>query len=102
MKKADKIKQYNESNPGFGITGIKKMSEDQLETNRWDETSLYDLYAKPSEEKKAVWDWIHAVYEPKKIIRVAGSSHAFSVLLIASNGDILHITKTNNWLVEEA
>ena len=101
--KADKVKQYNELNSGYNITGIKKMTEDEIELRaKYGEDDLYGLYAKPSDAKIEAWEWIHRAYKPSRIISVQGSCMTFSVLLEADNGDVLHITRDNNYLVEVA
>lgn len=101
MKKADKIKAYNELNSGYHITNIKKVDREFIDRlGDYGVNDLYELYAKPSELKVEAWDWIHRTYEPKRVILVSGNSMAFSVWLEAKNGDVLHITKGNNYLVE--
>jgi hypothetical protein len=63
---------------------------------------LDDLYQKPSEAKKASYNTILRTYNPKQIISVQGACFSYSVLLEAENGDVLHITKDNNYLVKVA
>lgn len=101
MNKADKIKQYNKDNSGYNITGIKKMTEAMIEWHRRvANKGLYDLYDNPSQLKVNSWRNILRDYKPLEIISVQGSSQSYSVVLIADNGDVLHITKDNNYLVE--
>lgn len=101
MTKADKIKAYNELHTGFHITGIKKMTEAEIEARiRWGETSLWDIYKRPSDAKLEAYADLVKQYKPKSVLAVAGNSQTFTVLLMASNGDMLHITKSNNYLVE--
>ena len=101
--KADKIKQYNELNGGYDITGISKMTQEQIDGYaKWGENDLYDLYAKPSDAKIEAWEWIHRTYKPSRIVSVRGNCMTYSVLLEADNGDVLHITRDNNYLVEVA
>lgn len=99
--KADKIKQYNQGASGYNITGIKKMTSAQVEGyRRYGEKDLHDLYKNPSVYKINSWNKILTDYSPIEIIGVQGSCHSYSVLLVAENGDTLHITKDNNYLVE--
>ena len=99
--KADKIKQYNELNSGYNITGIKKITQEQIDgCAKYGKDDLYELYAKPSDAKIEAWEWIRRTYKPSRIISVQGSCMTFSVLLEADNGDMLHITRDNNYLVE--
>lgn len=52
MTKAERIKAYNELYPGFNITGIKKMTEDEIESRiQWGGRSLRDVYKRPSDAK---------------------------------------------------
>lgn len=100
MTKQDKIKAYNSKNDGYNITNIKKMTQEQIENYRvYGDKSLYELYADPSQLKIDSYNEILATYKPE-IIGVQGSCFSYSVLLKADNGDILHITKDNNYLVE--
>ena len=62
-------------------------------------TDLYELYQKPSEYKREAWNDILKNYAPREIISVQGSAMTFSVWLVANNGDIIHITRDNNYLV---
>lgn len=101
ITKADRVKAYNELNSGYYITGIKKMTSEQIEGyRRWGKNSLYELYDNPSDLKVDSWNKILRDYSPDKIISVQGSSHSYSVLLVAENGDTLHITRENNYLIE--
>lgn len=101
MNKQARIKEYNDLNKGYNITNIRKLHGTASDLkNVWCKTSLYDLYANPSDAKISSWNDILATYNPKEIISVQGSCHSYSVILIAENGDLLHITKSNNYLVE--
>lgn len=52
MTKAERIKAYNDLYPGFNITGIKKMTEDEIESRiQWGGRSLRDVYKRPSYAK---------------------------------------------------
>ena len=101
MTKAERIKAYNELYPRFNITGIKKMTEDEIESRiQWGGRSLRDVYKRPSYAKLEAYDDLIEQYNPKSILAIQGNSQSFSVLLVAWNGDTLHITKDNNYLVE--
>lgn len=100
--KAEQIKAYNNLNKGYAITNIKKLYGNRSELkNVWAKTSLYELYDKPSQAKIESWNDILNTYEPKEIISVQGSAHSYSVFLTAKNGDLLHITRSNNYLIQE-
>lgn len=95
------IKQYNDNNKGYNITGIKKLPVGRINHLRENAPkSLNELYKRCSDAKWDSWYDILKTYEPKEIIGLQGSSMAYSVVLIASNGDTLWITKDNNYLVE--
>lgn len=101
MTKVERIKAYNDLYLGFNITGIKKMTEDEIESRiQWGERSLRDVYKRPSDAKLEAYDDLIEQYHPKSILAIQGNSQSFSVLLVAWNGDTLHITKDNNYLVE--
>ena len=101
MKKADRIKQYNELYQGFNITGIKKMTEDEIEARiKWGERSLKDVYKRPSQYKLEAYDDLIKQYKPNSVLAIQGNSQTFTVLLMACNGDMLYITRYNNYLVE--
>ena len=103
MTKADKIKAYNELY-NYHITGIKKMTAEQLNNyKRYNQyNSLYELYQKPSQAKIDSYNNIFTDYEPKEIISIQGNCMTYSVILIAKNGSVLHITRDNNYLIEVA
>lgn len=101
MRKQDKINEYNSKNKDYNITNTKTISQDSLDYMRVnDDKSLYEKYDKPSYLKIDSWNEILQTYKPQEIISVQGSHFAYSVYLIAENGDILHITKSNNYLVK--
>ena len=100
MNKQQRIQEYNLVNKGYNITNIKKMNNETIEAyGKWGASSLNELYANPSNAKKASYKDIINTYNPE-IISVQGSCHSYSVILRASNGDILHITKSNNYLID--
>lgn len=102
MTKAERIKAYNDLYPGFNITGIKKMTENEIESRiQWGGRSLRDVYKRPSDAKLEAYDDLIEQYRPKSVLAVNGNSQTFAVLLVAWNGDTLHITKDNNYLVEK-
>lgn len=102
MNKRERIEQYNKANPGYAVTGIKKMTLGEIANYRkYGASSLYDLYVRPSYTKEASYSKIMHDYQPREIIAVQGSSHSYSVLLRAGNGDLFHITHANNYLIEE-
>jgi hypothetical protein len=101
MTKADKIKQYNIDNQGYNITNIKKMTTQDLAYYRtYGKQSLRELYTRHSDAKQDSWDEIVRTYQPQEVLGMVGNSMTYSVLLVAGNGDTLHITKDNNYLVE--
>jgi len=102
MIKSDRIKEYNNLNSGYHITGIKSMTVDQLESYKKynNHNDIYSFYARPSQYKINSWNDILRDYNPVEIISIQGNSQTYSVILKAANGDILHITKWNNYLIE--
>jgi len=100
--KRELIKEYNKSNENYNITDIKKVNKEHLEYLEVNGAkTLGELYQNCSNEK---WDSYNAIlrtYKPEKIIGLVGSSHAYSITLVADNGDTLWITHCNNYLVEE-
>lgn len=101
MTKRERIAQYNNLYPDFHITAIKRMARSELD-NRiiYGAKSLDELYQSYSDDKRKSYAKIFETYQPNSILAVTGSSHAYSVLLVAWNGDKLLITKSNNYLVE--
>lgn len=99
MTKQDKIKQYNDKT-GYNITNIKNMTRSDIDLY-WHSPifSLDQLYKKPSIDKITSYKAILNKYNPKEIVSVQGSCHSYSVMLKANNGDYLHITKSNNYLI---
>lgn len=98
--KAEKVKAYNELYPKYNITGIKKMTEAEIENRiKWGARSLDEAYKSYSDAKEASYKEILRTYRPN-ILAVAGNSQTYTVLLMAENGDMLHITRDNNYLVE--
>ena len=100
MTKRERLQRYRELYPKYDITNIKTMTPDNI---RWYESygekSLDELYKKPSNAKRQAWQWIMDTYKPE-ILAVQGNSMTFSVLLRASSGQVLHITRSNNYIVE--
>lgn len=99
MTKQERIKEYNQKY-GYNITNIERMSKRQLSWYQNSHKSLYECYAKPSWAKINSYNEILKTYKPREILAVFGNSMMYSVILVARNGDILHITKGNNYLVE--
>lgn len=100
VTKAQKIKHYNIDNPTYHITNVKKLTAQALEYYKNDYKSLDDLYKSYSNLKRASWQNILRDYQPRTILGMSGNSMTYSVMLVANNGDVLHITRENNWLVE--
>jgi hypothetical protein len=101
MSKHDRITEYNRANALYNITDIKRMSTDDIANyKKWGKSSLYELYDRPSDAKVTSYRDILATYDPREIITVQGSCHSYSVILQAGNGDYLHITKCNNYLID--
>lgn len=99
MKKQERIAQYNEQT-GYNITNTKKMTREQLQYQKINSyKSLQELYKNPSDYKITSYRDILQKYQPIEIIGVQGSHFNYSVLLQADNGDYLHITKSNNYLI---
>lgn len=100
MTKAEQVKQYNAEH-NYQITNIKKMTAEQISWYvKYGSKSLSEHYNKPSYAKQDSYNWILRTYKPKQILAVQGNSMTYSVLLVADNGDTLHITKANNYLVQ--
>ena len=101
MTKAEKIKAYNELNKGYNITNIKKMTTQELGYYRtYGKQSLRELYTRHSDAKEASWNEIVRTYQPQEVLGMVGNSMTYSVVLVASNGDTLWITRSNNYLIE--
>lgn len=100
------ISEYNSvnsaySDKGYGITGIKEYPKEAIQWLRVNGAkSLDELYASYSDIKRRTYREILDVYAPLEVIGLQGSSMQYSVVLKASNGDILWITKANNYLVK--
>jgi hypothetical protein len=100
MNKTQKIKEYNTTNKGYNITGIKKLSQEHLQYSReHGAKSLDELYNNYSNAKQSSFQQILETYKPK-LIRIQGNSQTYSAYLVAENGDTLWITRDNNYLVE--
>ena len=101
MTKAEKIKAYRELYPSYNITGVKTMTQAEIQSREhYGYYSLEDLYANPSEAKKSSYASLMRQYNPQRVLAVAGNSMTYSVLLVAENGVTMHITRDNNYLVE--
>lgn len=97
-----RIEEYNNLYPSYNITGIKKLTTDQIESYIiYGSRSLDECYQSYSDAKRASYEEILQTYNPNAILAVQGSTFSYSVLLVANNGDKLLITKGNNYLVEE-
>ena len=101
MIKVERIKEYNIANRDYNITGIKKISKDNLNYQKVHfAKSLDELYNSYSDLKDISYKKILQTYEPLQIIGLQGSSVSYSVTLQAKNGDYLWITRDNNYLLE--
>lgn len=101
MTKQEKLKQYNAENPGYHITGIKKINESSIEQLRNSAPkTLNELYESCSDAKHASYQSILEQYNPQEVIGLQGNSMTYSITLVAENGSILWITRQNNYLVE--
>jgi len=99
---ADRVKEYNKNNPDYHVTGIKKVNKEHLQYMALNGAkSLDELYATYSDEKRRSYRIILDTYKPREIIGLQGSSMAYSITLVADNGDTLWITRCNNYLVEK-
>lgn len=99
MNKQERINEYNKNNKGYNITNIKKMSQEQLGYYTNSNKTIWDLYQRPSYAKEKSYSNIIEQYKPNRILGLVGSSQSYSITLEAQNGDILYITKDNNYLV---
>lgn len=100
MRTSNTIKNYNKINKNYCITGIKKLSKERLQhLDINTPKTLSGLYKNCSNAKWNSYKNIITTYNPIKIIGLQGSSMAYSITLIAKNGDTLWITKDNNYLV---
>lgn len=101
MTKRQRIEQYNKENQGYDITGIKKLNKEHIDYARVHYAkSLDELYKSYSYVKRSSYRRILDAYKPVEIIGLQGGSMTYSVYLKAENGDILWITRDNNYLVE--
>lgn len=100
MTRAEQIRDYNERNAGYYITGVKRMTAEQVDAYKSDAKSVDELYRNPSDAKRESWREIVETYAPSEVLGLSGSCHTYSVMLRASNGDLLHITRDNNYLIE--
>lgn len=102
MTKAQRIKEYNATNKGYNITGIKKVNNEHLQwLNVNGAKSLDELYNSYSDVKRSSYQAILNTYKPIILLGLQGSSMAYSVTLVAENGSTLWITRNNNYLVEK-
>lgn len=102
LTKRERIAEYNNLFYKYNITGIKKLTTDQIESYiKYGARSLDECYQTYSDAKRRSYEEILETYQPKSILAVQGSSFSYSVLLVAGNGDKLMITKSNNYLIEE-
>lgn len=100
MLKSEKIENYNLEYPSYKITGIKKMNKKSINYSKvHGNKTLSELYNSYSDIKRSSYQAILATYKPQ-ILDVSGNNMMYSVLLKADNGDILHITRANNYLIE--
>lgn len=101
MTKQDKLDKYRKQYPGYHLTGVKSMTLEQLQArNKYDDKSLFELYARPSQAKIDSWYQILRTYKPKIIYAVTGNSMTYSVLLRTEHDEVMHITRDNKYLVE--
>lgn len=101
MTTKEKLKTYQELYPDYHITGVKKMTLEEIKSREhYGYDSLYELYDKPSEAKDSSYRELLERYNPQSVLAVTGNSMAYSVLLVAENGVTMHITRDNNYLVE--
>ena len=99
---AEQVKEYNKKNENYHITGIKKVNKKHLQYLAVNGAkTLGELYQNCSNEKWNSYNAILQTYKPEKIIGLVGSSHSYSITLVADNGDTLWITRCNNYLVKE-
>lgn len=102
MTKQQRINEYNNLHYKYNITGIMKMTTEQIESRiKYGAKSLDELYKTYSNDKRNSYADILTTYSPNAILGLAGSCHSYSVLLVAGNGDKLLITKANNYLIDE-
>lgn len=100
MSIRERITEYNKVNRGYNITGIKKLPKSHLDWSRVNGAkSLDELYKSYSDIKRSSFNEILETYKPE-IISLQGNAMAYSVYLVASNGDTLWITRDNNYLVD--
>lgn len=101
MTKAQRLEHFRALYPQLHITGVKTMTSEQVKNFSWyGYTTIEEVYKRPSEAKRYIWDKLMRLYNPIEVYGVNGSSQTFSVLLRAENGVVMHITKGNNYLVE--
>lgn len=101
MTKAQQLQQAREAYPSYHITGVETMTQGQIDKyEKYGNHSLDELYAKPSDAKRASYNDILRTYQPSKIHAVQGSAHSYSVLLTTHDGVVMHITKANNYIVK--
>lgn len=101
MTKAQQLQQARELHPSYYITGVKTMTQEQIDSyEKYGSSSLNELYVKPSDAKISSYNAILRTYQPSKIHSVQGSAHSYSVLLTTHDGIVMHITKANNYIVK--
>lgn len=101
MTKQEAIKEYNATNKGYNITGIKKINKESLQWQKLNHAkSLDELYKSYSDAKYNSYQKILEYYRPLEIIGLQGNSMTYSITLVAGNGDTLWITRDNNYLVD--
>lgn len=98
--KAQRLAAARELYPSYDITGVKKMSTAELAGRfKYGYGTLEELYASPSDAKRASYKDILKTYQPAAMT-LSGNNMAYSVLLRTHDGVIMHITRDNNYLVE--
>lgn len=99
-KIAQQVEEYNKNNPGYYITNIKNTTPDQIAgAIKYGSKSLQECYKSPSDRKISSYNGIIKRYAPAQVLAVQGSCQQYTVLLRAGNGDILHVTHGNVYLV---
>lgn len=99
ITKRERIDQYNKQY-NYHITNIKKLPREHVEYRlthgAW---SLDELYKSYSDAKRQSYQWILDTYKPTRI-GLEGNCMTYSAVIQAANGDILWITRDNNYIVE--
>lgn len=91
MTKAKQLQQARELYPSYNITGVKTMTQGQIDAaEKYGSHSLDELYTKPSDAKQASYNDILRTYQPRTIHAVQGSAQLLCAIDDERRRDYAH------------